>query len=163
MPQLSQLSDVVLSQLFWLLLVLGFIYFVIGRTMVPKIQSTVDARDQQIANDLAAADRARTEADGIEEAYRARMDESRAEAATRTATAKKNAAIAAEKRVGEAGGAIAATSAEAEARIRASRAAAVVGIETTAAELAQEIVEKLAGMTVSKAQAVEAVKASLHG
>ena len=163
MPQLSQLSDVVLSQLFWLLLVLGFIYFVIGRNMVPKIQSTVDARDQQIAGDLAAADRARTEADGIEEAYRARMDESRAEAATRTAAAKHKAAIAAEERVSEAAGAISATSAEAEARIRASRAAAVVGIETTAAELAQEIVDKLAGITVSKAQAVEAVKASLHG
>ncbi len=163
MPQLSQLSDVVLSQLFWLLLVLGFIYFVIGRNMVPKIQSTVDARDQRIASDLAAADRARNEADGIEQAYRARMDESRTEAATRTAAAMHKAGIAAEKRISEAAGAISATSAEAEARIRASRAAAVVGVETAAAELAQEIVDKLAGMTVSKAQAVEAVKASLHG
>ena len=88
MPQLSQLSDVVLSQLFWLLLVLGFIYFAIGRNMVPKIQSTVDARDKHIADNLAAADRARTEADAIENAYRARMDESRLEAATRTAAVK---------------------------------------------------------------------------
>jgi F-type H+-transporting ATPase subunit b len=163
MPQLTQLSQVIWSQLFWLAIVLGFIYFAIGRNMVPKIQSTVDARDQRIANDLAAAERARTEADGLEEAYRARMDDSRAEAATRTAAAKQKAAIAAEKRVSEAGEAIAATSAEAEARIRAASAAAVADIQATAAELAQDIVDKLAGMTVSKAQAVEAVKASLHG
>jgi F-type H+-transporting ATPase subunit b len=160
MPQLSQLSDVVLSQLFWLLLVLGFIYFAIGRNMVPKIQSTVDARDKHIADNLAAADRARTEADAIENAYRARMDESRLEAATRTAAVKRKAAIAAEKRVSEA---IAATSAEDEGRIRASRAAAAAGIQATAAELAQDIADKLAGVTVSKAQAVEAVKASFHG
>ncbi|WP_293939935.1 ATPase [Sphingomonas sp.] len=163
MPQLSQLSDVVLSQLFWLLLVLGFIYFAIGRNMVPKIQSTVDARDKHIADNLAAADRARTEADAIENAYRARMDESRLEAATRTAAVKRKAAIAAEKRVSEAGEAIAATSAEDEGRIRASRAAAAAGIQATAAELAQDIAGKLAGVTVSKAQAVEAVKASFHG
>lgn len=163
MPQITQLSQVVWSQLFWLAIVLGFIYFAIGRNMVPKIQSTVDARDKHIADNLAAADRARTEADAIEEAYRLRMDESRAEAATRTAAAKQAAAIAAEKRVSEAGEAIAATSAEAEARIRAASAAAVAGIQAAAAELAQDIVDKIAGMTVSNAQAVEAVKGSLHG
>lgn len=163
MPQITQLSQVVWSQLFWLAIVLGFIYFAIGRNMVPKIQSTVDARDKHIADNLAAADRARTEADAIEEAYRLRMDESRVEAATRTAAAKQAAAIAAEKRVSEAGEAIAATSAEAEARIRAASAAAVAGIQAAAAELAQDIVDKIAGMTVSNAQAVEAVKVSLHG
>jgi F-type H+-transporting ATPase subunit b len=163
MPQLTQLSQVIWSQLFWLAIVLGFIYLVIGRNMVPKIQSTVDARDQRIAGDLAAADRARTEADEIEETYRARMDESRAEAASRTAAAKQKAAIAGEKRVSAAGDALAATSVEAEARIRAASAAAVAGIQATAAELAQDIVKKLAGMSVSNAQAVDAVKASLHG
>ena len=42
MPQLSQLGEVLLSQLFWLAIALGFIFFVIGRGMVPKIQATVD-------------------------------------------------------------------------------------------------------------------------
>ena len=55
MPQLNQLSDVLLSQLFWLAIALGFIFFVIARGMVPKIQATVDQREQQIADDLAAA------------------------------------------------------------------------------------------------------------
>ena len=48
--------------------------------MLPKIQSTVDARDKKIADDLAAAEAARAAADETEAAYRARIDESRAEA-----------------------------------------------------------------------------------
>ena len=67
MPQIVQLSDIFFSQLFWLLLVFGIIYFVIGRGMVPKIQSVVQAREDKIAGDLAAAQRAREEAETLEE------------------------------------------------------------------------------------------------
>jgi F-type H+-transporting ATPase subunit b len=93
MPQLNQLSDVFLSQLLWLALVLGFIYFVIARGMVPKIQATVEQRDQRIADDLAAAERAKAEADATEEAYRAKMDESRAEAMKLTGAARQEGAL----------------------------------------------------------------------
>ena len=48
MPQLNQLSDVLFSQLFWLAIGLGFIFFVVARGMVPKIQATVDAREAKI-------------------------------------------------------------------------------------------------------------------
>ena len=37
MPQLNQLALVAYSQFFWLAVVLGLIYFVIGRGMLPKI------------------------------------------------------------------------------------------------------------------------------
>ena len=81
MPQLSQLSEVYLSQFLWLAIALGFIFFVIARGMVPKIQATVEAREQRIAGDLEAAQQARTAADETEAAWRARMDAARAEAA----------------------------------------------------------------------------------
>ena len=81
MPQLSQLSEVYLSQFLWLAIALGFIFFVIARGMVPKIQATVDAREKRIAGDLEAAQQARTAADETEAAWRARMDAARAEAA----------------------------------------------------------------------------------
>src|SRR6059058_2485570 len=81
MPQLSQLSEVYLSQLLWLAVALGFIFFVIARGMVPKIQSTVDQRESKIAGDLQAAQTARSAADQTEAAWRARMDSARAEAA----------------------------------------------------------------------------------
>ena len=161
MPQLNQLSDVVLSQLFWLALVLGFIYFVIGRGMVPKIQSTVDQRDQRIADDLAAAERAKTEADESEEAFRLRMDESRAEAMKTTAAAKAEGAKATEQRVAKADASIQAKLAKAEEKIRASRQEALANIEGIAAELTQDIAGKVAGIKVGRDDAAKAVKAAL--
>lgn len=161
MPQLNQLSDVVLSQLFWLALVLGFIYFVIGRGMVPKIQSTVDQRDQQIADDLAAAERAKAEADESEEAFRLRMDQSRAEAMKKTAAAKVEGAKATEAKIAKADTAIQAKLAKAEEKIRASRDEALANIEGVAAELAQDIAGKVAGLKVSRDDAAKAVKAAL--
>ena len=81
MPQLSQLSEVYLSQFFWLAIALGFIFFVIGRGMLPKIQATVESRERKIADDLEAAQAARAAADETEAKWRERMDAARAEAA----------------------------------------------------------------------------------
>src|SRR6476469_1393787 len=81
MPQLAQLPQIFWSQLFWLAVVFGIIFFGIGRGMVPKIQSTVDAREKQIADDLERAQAARVAADDTEQAWRDRMDAARAEAA----------------------------------------------------------------------------------
>ena len=161
MPQLNQLSDVFLSQLFWLALVLGFIYFVIARGMVPKIQATVDQRDQRIADDLAAAEKAKADADATEEAYRQKMDESRAEAMKRTSAAKQEGALATEKKLAKADKAIQDKAAKAEAKIRESREAALSNLESVAAELTQDIASKVAGISVNGADAAKAVKAAL--
>ena len=162
MPQLSQLSDVILSQLFWLAITLGFIYFVIGRSMVPRIQSTVDQRDRQIADDLAAAELAKAKADETEEAYRQRMDASRAEAMKLSVAAKQEAARKVEKLTGKADAANAARLEKAEAKIRAASDAARAEIATAAAEMAQDVVAKVAGLKVGKDEARQAVEAA-HG
>ncbi|MEO7504994.1 MAG: ATPase [Sphingomicrobium sp.] len=158
MPQLNQLALVAYSQFFWLLVVLGLIYFGIGKAMLPKIQSTVEKREGRIADDIAAADQARVEADATEADYRRRMDDSRAEAAKLAATAKADAAKATELQVAKADAAIQTKADEAAARIQDSRAAAVKDIEAVAAELAQEIASKVAGLTVGKDDAAKAVK-----
>ena len=162
MPQLDQLSDVILSQLFWLAITLGFIYFVIGRSMVPRIQSTVDKRDRQIAEDLEAAEKAKAKADEIEEAYRLAMDASRAEAMKATTAAKQEAALKIEKLVTKANAANQAKVEKAEARIRAARDSARAEITAVAAEMTQDVVAKVAGLKVAKAEALQAVEA-VHG
>ena len=164
MPQIIQLSDVFYSQLFWLLVTLAVIYVGIGATMVPKIQSTVDARESRIAEDLAAADAARRTADTTEEAYRARMNESRAAALKVTAEAKQASARATEARMSEADAATRGKIDAAEERLRAATDAALDDIENVAAEAAQEMVAKLAGVSVRRDEAAGAVKAELaHG
>ena len=55
MPQIEQIASTYASQIFWLLVTFGALYFFVGKLMVPKIQATVDARDTRVASDLAAA------------------------------------------------------------------------------------------------------------
>jgi F-type H+-transporting ATPase subunit b len=164
MPQINQLADVLYSQLFWLLLTLAVIYGGIGKAMLPKIMSTMDARDTRIAEDLAAAEAARRVADETEEAYRSRMNDSRAEALKVLGAAKQESARATEGRVREAEAAIRDRVEAAEARLRAASEAAMADIENVAAEAAREMVAKLAGVSVSADEAQQAVKAELvHG
>jgi F-type H+-transporting ATPase subunit b len=161
MPQINQLALVATSQLFWLLLVLAFIYFGIGRMMLPKIQSTVDARDRRIADDLAAAQAARAAAEETETAYRARIDESRVEALRVAAAAKASSALATEERMNAANAANQATVEAAETRIRAATQAALAEIEGVAAEAARDMVQRLAGISVGATEAGKAVKAAM--
>jgi F-type H+-transporting ATPase subunit b len=158
MPQLNQLDIVAYSQFFWLAIVLGLIYFGIGKAMVPKIQSTVDARDKQIADDLAAAEAARVQADKTEEAYRLAMDASRAEAMKLTGAAKAESAKAVEKKAAKADAANQAKLEKAQERIHSARAAAQAEIAAVAAEMTQDVVAKVAGLKVGKDEALKAVE-----
>ena len=161
MPQINQLADVLYSQLFWLLLTLAILYFGVGRAMLPKIQSTIAARDSRIADDLAAAEAARRAADATEEAYRARIEESRGEAMKVTAAARQDSARATEQSVRAADAATRDKLEAAEARLRGAAQAALGDIEGVAAEAAQEAVARIAGLTVGRDEAARAVKAAM--
>ena len=163
MPQINQLPDIFFSQLFWLLLVFGIIYFWIGKGMVPKIQSVVEDRDRKIADDLAAAQSAREQAEAAEEAYRERIEASRSEALKVAGEAKTQAALDTEKRLKVVDEQIGARVAEAEGRIRAAADAARRELEPVAAEAASQLVTKLTGQAISAQDAQPAVKAVLHG
>ena len=163
MPQINQLPDIFFSQLFWLLVVFGIIYFWIGRGMVPKIQSVVEDRDKKIADDLAAAQRAREQAEAEEEAYRERIDASRSEALKLAQEAKHRAALDTEKKLRTVDEKIGKKVADAEAKIRAAAEAARRELEPVAAEAASDLVSKLTGQKVSAKGAGPAVKAVLHG
>jgi F-type H+-transporting ATPase subunit b len=162
MPQITQLPFIFASQLFWLLIVFGTIFFVIGRGMLPKIQSTVDARDRKIAEDLALAEQARVRADEIEAAYRRRMEETRDEAMRVAAASKAETGRESEIRIKAADAEIGTRVQAAEERIRAATDAAMAEIENVAAEAAQEMVAKLAGVAVSRDRAAQAVKGALN-
>jgi len=164
MPQIAQILDTYASQIFWLLIVFGLIYFGIGRGMLPKIEATVEARDKRIADDLAAAERARAKATDTEERYRVRMADARANAQKMTREAKTTAAAEADVRVKAADADIAASTGTALQQLAAQAAEAAAGIEVVAVEAAQEIVVRLSGAQVTRDQAAGAVKAALaHG
>jgi len=164
MPQLSQLALVYQSQWFWLLLVLGAIYFFVGRGIVPKVEATVEDRDAKIAADLAEAERLQAEAARIEESWRTRINEGHSEAQALIAQAKAKADADAHKRVAKADAELGAKAEAAAAELDAARQSALAEIEALAVEATQEIVAKLAGGKVHAARAKKAVAEALsHG
>ncbi|MCW2338328.1 F-type H+-transporting ATPase subunit b [Sphingobium sp. B2D3A] len=161
MPQIAQLAATYSSQIFWVLLTFGFVFFVIGRGMVPKIQSTVDARDKKIADDLEAARANSAKADALEADWRAKENEARAAAQGRLAQAKAEAARNREAALAKTDAALSEKLAAAEGEIEAGRVKALAQIETVAADAAADIVQKVAGTQVSPDAALKAVKAVL--
>lgn len=161
MPQIAQIAEILASQLFWLTITFGIIFFGIGLGMLPKIQSTVDARDKRISSDLERAEKAREEADKLEEDYRAAMDKARGESARAVAEAKADAARQSEARMAEVDTKLDAQLVEAQQRIARSREAAIAELEAVAADATRQIVERLTGVEVAPAVAQEAVKGEL--
>jgi F-type H+-transporting ATPase subunit b len=162
MPQLAQLPEIFWSQLFWLAVVFGLTFFAIGRGMVPKIQSTVDSREKQIADDLEKAQAARVAADQTEEAWRARMDAARAEAAQIAQEARQASAHDTEAKVKKAADKINLKVETAQGKIRDAVASARAEIESVAAEATRDMVQRLTGITVDQKDAANAVKAEFH-
>ncbi len=158
MPQISQIAATYASQIFWLLVTFGLLYFVVGRGMVPKIVATVDAREARITGDLAAAEAARQQADRTEEAWRVEMDAARAAALAETNAAKAQAALSAEQQVKAAEAELAERLGHHDLAIANAKAEALANLETVSAEAARDLVAKLAGLDVSVDQAAHAVR-----
>lgn len=158
MPQIAQLLETYASQIFWMLLTFGLIYFGIAKAMLPKVEATIDARDKKIADDLAAAERARAEASNLEQGWDADIAEARSAAQAQAAAAKAKAAKDAADRLAKADAEIATKLASAEADLSKARSKAMASVEQVAAEAASDIVAKIAGMKISAADATKAVK-----
>jgi F-type H+-transporting ATPase subunit b len=162
MPQITQLPFIFFSQLFWLALVFGIIFFGIGRGMLPKIQGTVEAREKKIAEDLERAQAARTEAEETEAAWRARMDSARAEAARLAQEAKAESARQTEAQVRTAADKLNVKIESSEAKIREALVSARAEIEGVASEATRQMVDRLTGIKVDGNEAASAVKAELN-
>ncbi|WP_277978723.1 ATPase [Sphingomonas phyllosphaerae] len=164
MPQISQIAATYASQIFWLLITFGLLYFGIGKLMVPRVQGVMDLRESKIAQDLASAESARIAADTTEAAWNADMDAARAAAQAEVAAAKARATAAAEAQLRSADADLAERVAHHDVAVANAKAAAMVNVQTIATEAAQELVQRLAGVTVPTEAANEAVRRQLnHG
>ncbi|MCC7394652.1 MAG: ATPase [Sphingomonadaceae bacterium] len=166
MPQIDQLSEswFAISQLFWLAIIFGAVFFIIGLYMLPRVEATVDARDRKIADDLASAKAARDAADSLEEEYRTGTNRARGDAQGLIGKAKDKAAADTAKLVAKADAAIAEKMAAAEAAIAAARSQALAEVEEVASDSASALVARLSSAKISASDASGAVKVALnHG
>ena len=164
MPQISQIAATYASQIFWLLITFGILYFGIGKAMVPKVQGVMDQREARIAQDLAAAEAAQAQATETETAWSAQMDAARSVAQAEVAKAKAQAAASSEAQVRAADAELAERLAHHDLAVGNAKAAAMVNVQSIATEAVQELVAKLSGVAVPAEVASAAVAKELtHG
>jgi F-type H+-transporting ATPase subunit b len=148
------------SQIFWLAITFAFLFVVLWRIAGPRINGVIAGRRGAINADIAAADKARGEAQSASAAYQTALAGARARAQAMADENRQalNAEIAKAKAEAEAeaGRAMAA----ADARIAATRIEAKTHMVRAAEEAAIAIVRRLTGDSVSPADAAQAVKES---
>lgn len=162
MPQFQFANDtVVWAQLFWLTVFFAILYFGVVRMTLPKLGRTIDAREGKVSGDIAAAERAKVEADTMAATYAAGIDDAHKAARGATAEAKAQAASSIEKTVKAGNAIIAERAAQAEALLSDARTRAMHEIEGVAADAASDIVERLTGSRPDRAMISSATKAAL--
>lgn len=148
------------SQLFWLAVLFGFLYFTLSRFILPKIGSTLERRESTIAGDLDEAARLNEEAVGAQKAVEVSIAKAHAKARETADKARtkidKNLATETAKVDAE----IDAKLAEAETRIDAFRTDAMKSVESIATDTTEVILNKFSAKAGKKAIG-SAVKSAL--
>jgi len=145
------------SQLFWLAITFGVLYYLMARVIVPRIGGILEDRSDRIVGDLAEASRLKEESERVIETYEAELAEARrkAQAIAEERRAAVNADLAEKRKAAESG--LADKLAEAEGRIRSIRDKALSEVDGIATEAAEAVVARLAPVTVDTAEAAAAV------
>jgi F-type H+-transporting ATPase subunit b len=154
--------DTFASQIFWLALTFGALYFALSRYLLPRLATIVEGRDATIAANVAAAARASEQADEAVRRFETRLAEARGRARDTAAKAKSEAEAAAARETARMEAELEGQLAAAETRIRGVRSAAMANVAGVAAEAAQAIAERLGGVQVDPAAAQRAVAAAVE-
>jgi len=149
------------SQLLWLAIAFGLLYYLMSRHIVPRIGGILEDRASRIASDLTAAQTMKAEADAATASYEKSLAEARANAQAIAAEtkAKITAEADAERKTLEAK--LAADLTAAEATIAKARETAMGNVRSIAVDTAQAIVERLAGASAEATRIEAAVDAAL--
>lgn len=151
-------SSTFASQLLWLALSFGVLYWVVSRIAAPRIAGILEVRRDRIAGDLGEAERLRGETDAAVAAYEQSLADARKKAGTIAAETREqmNRDLDVRRKAIEAD--LSAKVGEAEARIAGIKAQALGEVDAIATDTADAIVAALAG-TSSRDEAAAAVAA----
>lgn len=134
------------SQLLWLTVAFVFLYVVSAKLLLPRVASILEARRQRIEDDLAEAQRLKTESDAALAAYEQALADarSRAQAVAHQRRERQNAEAEAARKALEQS--LHGKLAEAEAAISNAKSAAMANVRAIASEAASSIVQQLIGV-----------------
>ena len=156
-------SSTYASQLVSLVIAFVALYVIVSRIALPRVESVIDARQNAIEGDLAAAQKLKDASDSALKSYESELAaaRSRAQAIGTETREKLNTAAEAERKTLE--DRLSVKLAEAEKTIAATREAAMSNVRGIAADAASAIVQQLTGMLPDGKAVDSAVDASLKG
>jgi F-type H+-transporting ATPase subunit b len=156
-------SSTFASQLVSLVIAFVALYLIVSRIALPRVGGVIDARQNAIEGDLAAAQKLKDESDAALKAYESDVASarSRAQAIGAETREKLNAAAEVERKALE--NQLAAKLAQAEKTIAATRETAMSNVRGIAADAAAAIVQRLTGVLPDGSAVNRAVDASLKG
>jgi len=144
MPQFEFANFI--PQMAWLALVFAILYFAVVTPTLPKLGRVVQAREDKIGGDIAAADAAKSHADGVAADYAAQIAASQNAARAAIAKAKDDSAQSVAAKLGVTDAELKARAEAAQAQLETARTSALAEIEAVVAESAADIVHKLTGV-----------------
>lgn len=149
------------SQVFWLALVLGVLYWLMSKHAIPRVQAALEARAERIKSDLDRAAKLQQDATAAAEAHAAAIAKARDEAREALRSAQAAAQAELDSRQSALAAELAQQTAEAEKRIAAARDEAMGNVREIALEAAQSITERLIGLGVESDKTAAAVDAAI--
>jgi F-type H+-transporting ATPase subunit b len=150
MPQLN--VDTFASQIFWLVVTFAFLYLLLGRSILPRIHTVMESRQNKITHDIDRAEQLRNEAEEARETYERALKESRSKA---QALISESAALmdkSSAARHAELDKKLEKQLADAESGIASAKTDALAKLAPVSKELTQQIVEKLTGQKLQAAE-----------
>jgi F-type H+-transporting ATPase subunit b len=156
-------KDTFASQLVSLLIAFVALYLIVSKIALPRVGGLLDARQNAIDGDLAAAQKLKDESDSALKDYESELAAARARAQAIGAETREklNAASEAERKKLE--DALSVKLAEAEKAIASTRESAMSNVRGIAADAAAAIVQRLTGLVPDGKSVESAVDASLKG
>lgn len=145
------------SQIFWLVISFAVLYFVLARFILPKIEDGLTTRGDRIADDIDEAHRMNQEAKQAELDYQQAVSDAKAKAHNISETTRKSVDSEIEAEMVEAEAEFARMQTEADARIAATKAAAMANVDSVAQETVAAVLDKVAGLKVTDAAVKSAV------
>ncbi len=149
------------SQILWTAIALVALYFLLNKVALPRLASTLEERQDTIANDLDQAAEFDRKARAAEQAYEEALTAARREAQAIADRTRAEIAKQTEAALAEADKQIAVKTEESQQRIAAIEAEAAAGARTVAAEAARAILERFSPSAVDDAALTAAVDAQL--
>lgn len=147
------------SQLLWLAITFGFLYWLLSKVVLPRIGGILEDRDNRVAADLAAAGKLSEESNAALAAYEQALAEARQRAHSIAGEARNRSKAESDAERARLEAEVNARMTEAEARISDVKNRALAEVDTIARDATAALVETLIGPRATPAEITAAVNA----